>query len=1054
MKPKLRTTTAPSPPDKHQQPAPSTAPQRPRLHQPHQLRSPRHPRDIMTPTGASNPQSHINAQGRIVRGARRHGFIPETQVLPHTPPPGPANPNMANHGLHLGNDSTSNVGAIKAAGRATSMLANEKSTVMHRLKTEFNALGYVGRLLREDYLFADFLGKNYRTKRIPLAAFAQEPPSYRNAAFGVTLANGQSGAPPVRDHRSLGAPQILEVASSEIRRWKIGTGEPERLDTIALDGIPEFFAANRSDWLPRTILRAKSSRTVAIQLDFLDYDLLPLLDHEVRIKLDDLLRHTIKLAIAKYEEHSQFRQDDYPPLFRLVFRLIAAKILADRGEPGDWTSSDARTAIQAVETFYFKNDGRDEALLDSQTQNVIWKQIRSAFHFQNLSVDSLAHVYENTMITKETRKLFGIHSTPREIAEYIVRRLPFEALDVADRRVFEPFSGHSVFLVAAMQRLRELLPAEVNSEERHRYFVEMLSGIELDDFAREVAKLSLMLADYPNPDGWRLIGADAFGSVNFEKELHRASIVLCNPPFERLDAIEQARYGKDGAIPKPAEILSRVLEHPPALLGFVLPRAFLTGRRYGALRMRLRETYSSVELLLLPDHVFRHSAAETVLLIASGVGAETSRLRTAEVDKTDLTKFYRSGYVSFVEEASGDLARREDRWHPQRLRGVWEATTSMDQLGDLATIHRGIEYNVAFDRNRADLVATVARRGFQMGIHKTDDSIEPFFVMSSVFLNTLPELLKGTAIEHPWAEPKLIVNTARRSRGPWSLTAAIDMSGLVCYQNAHGVWPDPEFAIELAAAVLNGPVANAYIDEFEGKRDVRIVTLKDIPVPRFEGTMRETIVSLVKEYQRCRYRWSSGEMRADRALRLCNRLLRLIDLLVLRAYDLPPNIERQLLAHFTGCKRIGPVKTGLVGVTTVDADIRGILEETEMLNEGDGQRSLSEALDVALYRYGSVVVDLLRQYWKEGYLQGEMLVDTLEHLGRVHDWPSRLERHAILVDALSVADSEIRYAAAKGLLLMGDDRALNSLKLAKERERNPVVRTLIQEAMTYSQTMA
>ena len=38
---------------KHKQPAPSAQAQRPRLHQPHQLRSPRHPRDIMTPTGAA-----------------------------------------------------------------------------------------------------------------------------------------------------------------------------------------------------------------------------------------------------------------------------------------------------------------------------------------------------------------------------------------------------------------------------------------------------------------------------------------------------------------------------------------------------------------------------------------------------------------------------------------------------------------------------------------------------------------------------------------------------------------------------------------------------------------------------------------------------------------------------------------------------------------------------------------------------------------------------------------------------------------------------------------
>ena len=41
MKPKLRTTTASSPPDNSQQPAPSAAAHRPRVHQPSQLRSPR-----------------------------------------------------------------------------------------------------------------------------------------------------------------------------------------------------------------------------------------------------------------------------------------------------------------------------------------------------------------------------------------------------------------------------------------------------------------------------------------------------------------------------------------------------------------------------------------------------------------------------------------------------------------------------------------------------------------------------------------------------------------------------------------------------------------------------------------------------------------------------------------------------------------------------------------------------------------------------------------------------------------------------------------------------
>ena len=98
MKPQLRTTTAPSPPDNSQQPAPSPQAHRPRLHQPTQLRSPRHPRDIMTPTGASNPQSHVYAKGpqfrnsSTLRSARHERCRQE-----HVGPAGPSRRPAARH---------------------------------------------------------------------------------------------------------------------------------------------------------------------------------------------------------------------------------------------------------------------------------------------------------------------------------------------------------------------------------------------------------------------------------------------------------------------------------------------------------------------------------------------------------------------------------------------------------------------------------------------------------------------------------------------------------------------------------------------------------------------------------------------------------------------------------------------------------------------------------------------------------------------------------------------------------------------------------------------
>ena len=198
-----------------------------------------------------------------------------------------------------------------------------------------------------------------------------------------------------------------------------------------------------------------------------------------------------------------------------------------------------------------------------------------------------------------------------------MRHLPFEYLDEAERTVFEPFAGHSIFLIAAMQRMRELLPPQMAPKDRHEYFVKMLSGIEDDEFALEVGRLSLMLADYPNADGWRLHKADAFSSPLFSDELRNANIVLCNPPFERFNKAEKTKYGQDLSATKAGEALRRVLEQPPRLLGFVLPRVFMEGNEYRQLRVKLGELYNTFELLSLPDRVFEHSDAETVVLLST-----------------------------------------------------------------------------------------------------------------------------------------------------------------------------------------------------------------------------------------------------------------------------------------------------------------------------------------------------------------------------------------------------------------------------------------------------
>jgi len=56
-----------------------------------------------------------------------------------------------------------------------------------QVKEGLRLLGYKGNLLQENYGFADILGPAYSVCTIPLATFAQDPPSYQNACFGVVM---------------------------------------------------------------------------------------------------------------------------------------------------------------------------------------------------------------------------------------------------------------------------------------------------------------------------------------------------------------------------------------------------------------------------------------------------------------------------------------------------------------------------------------------------------------------------------------------------------------------------------------------------------------------------------------------------------------------------------------------------------------------------------------------------------------------------------------------------------------------------------------------------
>jgi len=782
--------------------------------------------------------------------------------------------------------------------------------VLQAVRNELNRLGYAGNLLQEDYVFDDASVSGTKDLNVPLAAFAQWPPSYRNACIGVLTANGQSGPQHVSGYGTLGAPMFYEVLHDRLDRYSVESpGQARFIESISVHDIHRAFEVNREKWAPDTIFRAKAITpiTTPTQLDFVDIGFLPALKGMIHGKLDRLLRDILQKALITHEEVTSGKPDE-TLLFRLVFRFLAAKIFKDKKHPGNWAVPQANTIIQEIQRFYELTAPDMQKVLDEpNTQQIIWDRFQNAFNFQNISVDDLAFIYENTLIRKETRKRFGVHSTPSVIAELMVDRLPFESLLEHERFIIEPFAGHGVFLVAALRRLRELLPVSLTDEERHKYLRDRLTAIEVDTFAAEVCRLSLMLADYPNPNGWQIIPEDVFASDILDKQLETSQIVLCNPPFEDFTLQEREHYrDKIQSVHKPHEILNKVLENPPAMFGFVLPRSAIMGERYIDIQDRIARTYEQIETIALPDRIFAFSDQETILVLASKRNKSAKAnvfIRTFWVRENDRQLFLQMGRlpVGIDKNINRSIHTAPVSLWNVPLSDIWDYLNSNPNLKEITNVHRGIEWNISLNTNRSILISSGSMPGFKKGLDKVPGKIEPYRTQEFVYLNMDERYRRTNAHSLPWDRPKVIVNRAIISRGPWRIVGVPDRNGLVCRENFIVIWPKTNITVEVISALINSPLVNAALYVRGGKRLNQNYMLEQIPIPFPEAIDTEKITRLVINYTNLRSKIEDSA--SEPIIQKCVQTLMEIDGLILKAYDLPPRLERKLLECFRGYPR-------------------------------------------------------------------------------------------------------------------------------------------------------
>lgn len=814
---------------------------------------------------------------------------------------------------------------------------NALASIEHGLRD----LGYSSGALHRAYSFADVLDSNAETRTVALAAFTQTPESFRSAAFGV-IQNEPDSPAAIMANRALGAPFFFSINGDDVGVWAVGARTAPRLiERVPIARLPDLFARYRDTWTPQALHRAKAVgfQRGPTQFDFIDLGLLPAIEQEVQHKLHQTMAEVLERLLPP-----DASRDGEKAAFRLTFRLLAAKILIDRQHPAasEWTQEDVGAVLDGIQRYYgLRLLGTDVAAVSADDIAAAWVRLRRAITLRNISSDSLAFVYGNTLVTADTRKLFGTHSTPRPVAEFVLSQIDLSRYDPETVRIAEPFAGAGIFLVAALRKLRDLLPSNWPAEQRHQFLVDRIVGAELDVFACEVATLSLILADYPNANGWHVHPVDLFEKGEIEGFLKDATVILCNPPFEDFSTDERRNYPDAfAASPSKAMVaLNAAIDAAPDALGFVLPRGVLQQTKYRKLRRRLAAAYGRVELVSLPDRIFEKATYPCALVIATDRRSEEDIARSIRLSAKTVTD---AGRTHFLSDGAVTSSRQAVRAAPEgdlwigELDALWSYLHDAPRLGDYADIFRGLQW-----RSQRAGVFNEPGPMREHGVYKPADSLSPFRLTNPVWLSTDSALnLYPGPLTRPWDKPKVLINNQRSSRGPWRLAAAADDSGLWASPQFTGIWPTADYDIDVLAAILNGPLANAFVTEHSTDHDFTNVMLASLPLPHALDTA--ALGEAVREYQAALQEKLQTLLAVDDGDARLNRLLVWIDALVLNGYDLPPRLERQLFTYFEGHKR--PTLHKFHG--WLPTDLKGYVPLHEWLTRDHGPNRGAWVLDV------------------------------------------------------------------------------------------------------------
>ena len=796
--------------------------------------------------------------------------------------------------------------------RQKQMVSQLRDPRLSRVHEALLIAGYDDRAVVSEYDFA-VPGQNLPLGRVDLAAFS-DPVRHdlHTSCIAAELVDGQTDIKDTLVKLTYLAPPVALILQPEgVDIWPVATNPIlQPIDRVPYDALPQYFAGHVRDLGPDGIAAAK---TRGYQPSFFDLDrtLLDFAYRTTREVLVECFELAVKTARQSAEAAGKSEDSD---LTKAVLQILAAAILEDKQLLGPERSSTVDGLITRSADRYGRYfDSRSIDSIGRNVAQVAFEGLRRNVTFRSFTNEMLGYFYENALVNDNLRRKLGIYYTPRAIAKRILSKLPVENIAPADRVVFDGSSGSGNLLLAAFERLGNLVPRGWDRERRHAYLVERVHGVDVDPFAVQVAGLSLFFMDLPAGDAWDITAAD-FTSYQSTKMDRQPTVLVGNPPFKESRSLEGERHQLA------TRFLNKYLDMmvPDGLLGVVLPETFLENTSCREARRRLLKECEILELCHLPEGIFPMSRVATVIVLARKHSATRSNFSApVRIEKISALRNERENFLNGDRPRFSYVVPSARRWAEDRdgivssspLEGhVWDVIRKHKKLNDVASIRNGI---IPGPAQRETHIGTARRSAEWRPWLGGTTALEPYGLKPErqEFINYPGNLLRPRLdLEATFGTPrsKVLVNANRAPGNPWRVYAAIDEFGYFPSQGFHCVTAiDDLVSLEELVAVLNSSIANAWVDSLDRSRWIGRRTLEIMPFPIFTDSVRESIVGRVRRVMALKRQALVGSTRSDAETGTIRGLVESIDDLVCNAFGVGNDGRSMLNKYFAGYQRRG-----------------------------------------------------------------------------------------------------------------------------------------------------